>query len=144
MLISDVLHAKGRTVVTAQMTDPVGLAVRALAEKRIGAVVVQDPRQKLVGIFSERDLVNALARHGSDIMTRDVRELMSTPVVTCTPDDRIDRVLATMTRRRIRHLPVLENGQLAGIVSIGDLVHSRLSEKELEADVLLDITRMHA
>ena len=141
MLISDILQTKGHEVTTAQISDLVITVVQALAEKRIGAVVVEDPLQKLVGIFSERDLVNALAHYGSQALTREVRGLMTEPVVTCAPHERVDVALATMTRRRIRHLPVVENGHLAGIVSIGDLVHGRLNEKELEAGVLLDITR---
>ncbi len=144
MLISDILHTKGHEVTTAQTSDLVITTVQALAEKRIGAVVVEDPQQRLAGIFSERDLVNALAHDGAQVLDREVRALMSSPVVTCSPDDRVDVVLATMTRRRIRHLPVVENGHLVGIVSIGDLVHGRLDEKELEAGVLLDITRLRA
>jgi CBS domain-containing protein len=142
MKIADVLGNKGHQVTTCQETELVAAAVRRLAEKRIGAVVVEDRWQKLVGIFSERDLVNALAQEGPGALGHEVRELMSAPVVTCDPDDRIDAVLARMTRNRIRHMPVVADGHLAGIVSIGDLVHHRLDEKELEAGVLLEITRM--
>jgi CBS domain-containing protein len=142
MQIADVLRTKGRHVTTVQQTDLVSVAVRVLAEKHIGAVVVEDRLQKLVGIFSERDLVNALARQGASVLGFEVRDLMSAPVITCTATDRIDAVLARMTMNRIRHLPVLEDGRLAGIVSIGDLVHHRLDEKELEAGVLLDLSRM--
>lgn len=142
MQISDVLRTKGRHVQTVAATDKIDAVVRILAEKRIGAVVVEDGWQKLVGIFSERDLVGALAREGADALRHEVRDLMTSPVMTCVPSDRVDAVLARMTMNRIRHLPVLENGQLAGIISIGDLVHHRLDEKELEASVLLDLTRM--
>ena len=142
MQISDVLHTKGRTVITVQATDTVTSVVRLLAEKRIGAVVVEDPRQQMVGIISERDLVNAVAREGGAALGREVRALMTTKVITCTPADRIEAVLARMTMSRIRHLPVIEAGRLVGMISIGDLVHHRLSEKELEAGVLLDIARM--
>lgn len=144
MLISDILQTKGHEVTTAQTSDLVITIVQALAEKRIGAIVIEDPLQKLVGIFSERDLVNALAHYGAETLDREVRGLMSAPVVTCSPGERVDVALATMTRRRIRHLPVVENGHLIGIVSIGDLVHGRLGEKELEAGVLLDIARRRA
>jgi CBS domain-containing protein len=142
MQISEILRAKGTQVTTVQETDTIDAVVRILAEKRLGAVVVEDRWMKLSGIFSERDLVQALARRGTEVMGLAVSELMTTRVVTCAPEDRVDEVLVRMTLRRIRHLPVMLGSQLAGIVSIGDLVHHRLDEKELEAGVLLDITRM--
>ena len=142
MQISEILRAKGTQVTTVQETDTIEAVVRILAEKRLGAVVVEDRWMKLSGIFSERDLVQALARRGTEVMGLAVSELMTTRVVTCAPEDRVDEVLVRMTLRRIRHLPVMLGSQLAGIVSIGDLVHHRLDEKELEAGVLLDITRM--
>ncbi len=143
MLIADVLARKGSAVTTARETDHVADVVQVLSANRIGAVVVQDRWTKLVGIFSERDLVNALAKRGPDVLRLEVRELMTSTVITCNPSDRVDSALARMTMSRIRHLPVIEKEQLAGMVSIGDLVHHRLNEKELEAGVLLDITRMH-
>jgi CBS domain-containing protein len=142
MQISEILRAKGTQVTTVQETDTIDAVVRILAEKRLGAVVVEDRWMKLSGIFSERDLVQALARRGTEVMGLAVSELMTTRVVTCAPEDRVDEVLVRMTLRRIRHLPVMQGSQLSGIVSIGDLVHHRLDEKELEAGVLLDITRM--
>jgi CBS domain-containing protein len=144
MQISDILTRKGSAVTSVQETDTIGAIVALLAEKRVGAVVVLDPRQKMAGIFSERDLVNALAKRGPEILNLPVRDLMTRHVLTCTPEDKIDTVLARMTANRIRHLPVLQNTQIAGIVSIGDLVLQRLNEKELEAGVLLDLSRMRA
>jgi CBS domain-containing protein len=122
----------------------VGLAVRRLAEHRIGALVVEDRWMKPVGIFSERDFINAIARNGAAVLGFDVQQLMSTPIISCRSSDRMDAALATMTTARIRHLPVLDDGELKGIVSIGDLVKHRLDEKELEASVLLEISRMRA
>ncbi len=142
MQISDILRAKGTQVTTVREADTVEAAVRLLAEKRVGALVVEDQWGKLAGIFSERDLVTSLAKTGMGIMAMPVRELMTTHVITCVAADRIEAVMAKMTLNRVRHLPVLEDGRLAGIVSIGDLVHFRLDEKELEAGVLLDIARM--
>jgi CBS domain-containing protein len=142
MHISDVLRVKGSHVQTVQQTNTVASVIRILAEKGLGALVVEDRWAKLVGIFSERDLVRALSNRGADALNLEVRELMTTAVITCSPPDRVDAVLARMTMHRIRHLPVMEEGHLVGIVSIGDLVHSRLDEKELEAGVLLDIARM--
>jgi CBS domain-containing protein len=142
MLISDVLRTKGHHIERIRPTDSVEVAVRKLAEHRIGALVVEDRWMKPVGIFSERDFINAVAREGAAVLGFQVQQLMSTPMLTCRSFDRIDAVLATMTMARIRHLPVLEDNELKGIVSIGDLVKHRLDEKELEASVLREISRM--
>ena len=142
MLISDVLHGKGRDVIEVHTTDSVRDAVRKLAAHRIGALVVEDQWMKLAGIFSERDFVNAVADRGAAVLDLPVKELMSAPIISCTSSDRIDAALAKMTVGRIRHLPVIDGGVLKGIVSIGDLVKHRLDEKELEASVLLEISRM--
>jgi len=144
MLVSDVLRTKGHHVVRIHPTESVEAAVRKLAEHRIGALVVEDRWMKPVGIFSERDFINAAARDGASVLGLAVEQLMSHPMLTCRASDRIDAVLATMTTARIRHLPVIENNELKGIVSIGDLVKHRLDEKELEASVLRDISRMRA
>ncbi len=143
MLIADVLKTKGHEVVKVRPGDPVALAVGRLAEHRIGAVVVEDQWMRAVGIFSERDFVNAIARDGAAVLGWDVRQLMSSPVISCRPGERIDAVLATMTLAKIRHVPVIDEGDLKGIVSIGDLVKHRLDEKELEASVLLELSRLH-
>jgi CBS domain-containing protein len=144
MSISDVLHHKGHTVVTVRDTDTVQSAVSKLAEHRIGAVVVEDRWMRHTGIFSERDFLNGIARQGAEVLGFPVSKLMSSPVVTCHPTDRVDAVMAAMTMGKIRHVPVIENGRLVGIVSIGDLVKHRLDEKALEANVLLDLSRLHA
>jgi CBS domain-containing protein len=144
MLISDVLRTKGHHVERIRPTDSVELAVRKLAEHRIGALVVEDRWMKPIGIFSERDFINAVAREGAPVLGHSVEQLMSTPMLTCRSADRVEAVLATMTTARIRHLPVVEDHELKGIVSIGDLVKHRLDEKELEASVLRDISRMRA
>ena len=144
MLISDVLHAKGADVVKVRAADTVALAVRRLAEHRIGALVVENQWMKLVGIFSERDFVNAIAREGAVVLGYDVQQLMSSPIISCRSSDRIDAALAAMTMAKIRHLPVIDDGDLRGIISIGDLVKHRLDEKELEANVLLELSRMRA
>ena len=142
MLISEVLRTKGNNVVKIRAADSIRLAVRMLAEHRIGALVVEDQRAQLVGIFSERDFINAIARDGAAVLGLNVQELMSKRIVSCRSSDRVDAALATMTNVRIRHLPVIDDGELKGLVSIGDLVKYRLDEKELEASVLLDISRM--
>lgn len=144
MLISDVLGTKGSNVVKIHAADSIETAVRKLAEHRIGALVVEDQWMKLVGIFSERDFINAVARDGAAALGFDVQQWMSTHIISCRSSDRVDAVLAKMTNVRIRHLPVIDGNELKGIVSIGDLVKHRLDEKELEANVLIDISRMRA
>ena len=144
MFISDVLGVKGYHVETINLAANVELAVRKLAEHRIGALMVQDSWMKPVGIFSERDFINAVARDGAQVFGCEVQQLMSRPIISCHSSDRVDAMLARMTIKRIRHLPVIDDQELKGIVSIGDLVKHRLDEKELEASVLLDISRMRA
>ena len=144
MQISNVLERKGRSVATVLPDDTVSHAVRLLAEQRIGAVVVEDRWQHLVGIFSERDLVRLLTQHGPVVLEESIEKVMTHNVITCGPSDTIDDILGVMTMRKIRHVPVLDAGRLAGIVSIGDLVHDRLTEKAQEAAVLLEISRMRA
>ena len=142
MLISDVLHSKGPEVVRVVASDSVMSAARKLSERRIGAVIVEDQWMKMVGIFSERDLLNAIARRGAAALDCKVEELMTSPVISARSSDRVDAALGMMTMKRIRHLPVVDGGELRGIVSIGDLVKQRFDEKELEANVLLEISRM--
>ena len=144
MSIADVLRVKGHHVVKVRTTDSVQLAVRRLADERIGAVIVEDQWMRHAGIFSERDFVNAVAENGALALDFPVERLMSAPVVTCRPDDKVETAMAAMTMAKIRHLPVVEDGKLIGIISIGDLVKHRLDEKALEANVLLDIARFHA
>ena len=143
MLISDVLGYKGGEVVTVLVSDKVRVAVGILANRRIGAVVVLE-HSKPAGIFSERDLVNALGRTGPQVLELPVRDIMSSPIISGHSGDRIEAALQLMTRRRIRHLPILDGGALIGLVSIGDLVKHRFDEKEMEANVLLDMARMRA
>jgi len=141
MPVADILQRKGRHVSTIRSLDTVETAVQKLYEERIGALAVLDRWGKLVGMLSERDVLHALARHGAEALRFEVHELMSPDVTTCTPMDRIDEAMQVMTAHRVRHLPVVENGQLVGLVSIGDLVKHRLDEKEREAAVLMDLTR---
>ncbi len=140
MQVRDILAAKGRRVITIRPDATVATAVHRLALERVGALVVSEDDATIAGILSERDVVRALAEEGPDIMGtgRRVAELMTRHVTTCAPDDKVKAVMAEMTRRRFRHVPVVENGRLAGLVSIGDVVKSRLEEMELETLVLRD------
>ena len=141
MTVASLLGGKGHHVTTIRTTDKVSVAIEKLNEERIGALVVVDRWGKLAGMFSERDVLHALARHGAEVLTYEVHELMTPDVTTCAPTDRIDDVMKVMTAHRVRHLPVMEGQELVGLVSIGDLVKHRLDEKEQEAAVLRDITR---
>lgn len=141
MAVAEILHRKGRHVSTVRSIDSVEMAIRKLYDERIGALVVVDRWGRLAGMFSERDVIHACAQHGAEALTYEVHELMTPDVTTCAPEDRIEEVMKVMTAHRVRHLPVMEKGELVGIVSMGDLVKHRLDEKEQEAAVLRDITR---
>ena len=133
MNVDAILKVKGDAVVTIRPTASVAEAVEALCRHRIGALVVSANGTEPQGILSERDLVHELGSHGAALFERRVEDLMTKTVVTCGPQDRVADLMALMTERRIRHLPVLRNGKLAGIVSIGDVVKNRLEEVESEA-----------
>jgi CBS domain-containing protein len=111
-------------------------ACRLLTEHRIGAVLVLDEASHVVGVFSERDVVRRIAEHGVRALDLPLGEVMTRNVLTCKPEDSVDDVMAVMTARRVRHLPVLDDGKLIGLVSIGDVVKHRLDEAALEVDSL--------
>ncbi|MBX6321637.1 MAG: CBS domain-containing protein [Rhodospirillaceae bacterium] len=136
MHVKAILESKGREVVTARPDETVAAAAERLSSRRIGAVVVLDERGLPAGILSERDIVAGLARHGEAVTRMTVGELMSRPVRSCRPHDTVDGVMQVMTNRRVRHLPVLDDGRLVGIVSIGDVVKFRLELSEMEVDSL--------
>jgi len=108
-------------------------------DESIGAVIVMGDEAEIVGIISERDVIHGLAQHGMDLLKVPVSKLMTRPVRTCTPEDGVKDAMQVMTRFRIRHLPVIDDGRLAGIVSIGDVVKNRLDDMKMEANVLRDI-----
>ena len=136
MNVETILRSKGGWVATIWPTATVAEAVEMLNRERIGAIVVSDDGERVDGILSERDIVSALAADGSDLLSRSVGEIMTRHVVTCGPDDTVEALMAEMTNRRIRHFPVVADGRLCGIVSIGDLVKNRLDEVEFEANSL--------
>jgi CBS domain-containing protein len=129
MFISEILRRKGSSVVTTGAGSTVAELVGMLAEHNIGAVVVVDG-DEVVGIVSERDVVRKLAELGTGVLEQTVADLMSTELVRSSPDDLVDDIAAQMTERRIRHLPVLSDGELVGIVTIGDVVAARIHELE--------------
>jgi CBS domain-containing protein len=138
MRISMLLQAKGSEVSTVSPGATVGDVVGRLAEHGIGALVVSDDGVTILGIVSERDVVRRLHEHGAGVLDRTVAEVMTADVYTCGPEDAIEDLMALMTDRRVRHVPVVEDGRLVGIVSIGDLVKNRLKELETERTTLLD------
>jgi CBS domain-containing protein len=138
MHVAAILKAKGRAVETVAADETLGTVVALLAERRIGAVVVSQPSRPIAGIVSERDIVRMLARHGAATLALPVSEAMTRDVVTCRETDTLDELMSRMTEGRFRHLPVEDNGQLVGIVSIGDVVKHRVAEVELEASAMRD------
>lgn len=131
-----ILERKGDEVVTIRTDATIGEAARRLGEHGIGALVVSDDGETVAGILSERDIVRRLVDDGSDTLDLPVAEVMTDLVATCGYDDHVDGLMSTMTNSRIRHLPVLDDGRLAGIVSIGDVVKSRIDDLEIQAQSL--------
>ena len=138
MRIHDILRRKGDAVVTITSTATVTELVRLLAEHRIGAVVVSDADGVATRVVSECDVIRHMHKIGPAGSNATVRDLMTAPPVTCSPEDEVETLARTMTERRIRHLPVLVDGRLAGMVSIGDVVKQRLDQLQAERDQLED------
>ncbi|MDB5455889.1 MAG: putative signal transduction protein with domain [Caulobacter sp.] len=136
MLVSQILKDKGDLVFTASPQETVGAAAALLHARRVGAMVVVDEAGAIVGILSERDIVRVIAEQGAGALVRPIAACMTRDVVFAQPDEAIDDLLARMTDRRIRHLPVVKAGRLAGIISIGDLVKHKINEALAEADGL--------
>ena len=138
MHVATILEQKGRAVVTVAQDSTVLEAVHKLADKRIGAVVVLGVQRDVIGIISERDIVRVLGSEGVAALSRSVGEVMTEDVMTCRETDTIDWLAGKMTEHRIRHLPVVENGRLIGIVSIGDVVKHHIAEVQMEAMAMRD------
>lgn len=135
MLISDVLRAKGAVVATIGPQTPVREVLSELTAHNVGALVVTQD-QVVLGIVSERDVVRRLHERGADLLDALAEEIMTTDVVSCRPEDPVESVQRTMTDRRFRHVPVLVDGVLGGIVSIGDLVKARITQLEIDRQQL--------
>jgi CBS domain-containing protein len=136
--VSTLLKGKGGDVATISENRTIADALSILRERRIGALVVTGLTGPLVGIFSERDVVRALAEKGPIALEDKIQDFMSSPVTTCTPATSVEELMGMMTAERIRHVPVLDNGALTGVISIGDVVKSRFEELEREKKELLD------
>jgi CBS domain-containing protein len=137
MRIRDIVRTKGATVATVRPDATVRDLLAVLAEHNIGAVVVSADDATIVGIASERDVVRHLYARGGTVLTAPVSEIMTSEVRTCGLDDHVDELRRVMTQHRIRHLPVLRDGRLAGIVSIGDVVKNAIDELETEREHLV-------
>lgn len=135
MLVSQILKTKGDLVFTANPAETLGAVCALLHSRRVGAMVVTEA-DRVVGIVSERDIVRAMAEGGAQALNRPVSSCMTHEVIFADPTETIDALLARMTDRRLRHLPVVDRERLVGIVSIGDLVKWKITEVEAEADGL--------
>jgi CBS domain-containing protein len=138
MRITDLLRVKGTRVVTVTPDTTVRQLLAVLAEHGIGAVIVSHDGTSLDGIASERDIVRAFAKRGAAVMSEPVTAIYTAEVHTVTPDTQIEDVMRMMTERRVRHAPVVQDGSLRGIVSIGDVVKNRIDELETERAALTD------
>lgn len=137
MTIAAVLSGKGRDIATVAQDATLGEAAALLAQRKIGALVVVEADGQVAGVLSERDIIGCLAEHGDiRLGERKVGDAMTAPAITVEPSTPVLTALALMTARRIRHLPVLQDGRLAGIVSIGDLVKYRIEHIEREAEAM--------
>ncbi len=131
-----ILQSKGHEVVTINPEDTMLVAAKVLDQHRIGAVVVTETNGTVCGVLSERDVARQVARQGMDALQRPVSECMSRNVITAKLDDSLDTLLSRMTDRRVRHLPVMDQGKLVGVISIGDVVKRKITETEAEAEAM--------
>ena len=138
MLVSDLLESKGAIVATIDREATVGQAVADLARHRIGALVVSPDGNRIEGIVSERDIVRHLSDLHTELLAEPVASIMSTSVRVCSPDDDVESIMNLMTEHRIRHVPVVDHGRLCGIISIGDVVKSRMRELVKDRDELME------
>ena len=136
MFVSDILTQKGGLVFTVTPGATVSQIAQQLSTRRVGSVLVMSGNDEVAGIVSERDLVRAMSLHGAAALDLEARHIMTRDVVSCDPDDSIDRIMEIMTRGRFRHVPVVRHGELLGVISIGDVVKARLEETRHETEAL--------
>jgi CBS domain-containing protein len=138
MTVSTILADKGREVVTIEPSASLADAARLLAEKRIGAALVLGADQRIAGVLSERDIVRALAAHGAAALDASISQTMTRKVETCTIRETVTNIMERMTIGKFRHMPVVEQGRVVGVVSIGDIVKHRVQEMERESAAMRD------
>jgi len=137
MIVGSILKEKKSNEVTTTVAEQsVGEAAKILHSKKIGALLVVDGKNSIAGIISERDIARGLALHGANVSAMKVSELMTSDVLVCSPDDSLEKLMVVMTNNRIRHLPVMDKGKLAGMITIGDVVKARLDEAAMQVDQL--------
>lgn len=136
MNVNTILNIKGGDVVTVTTSTSIVDVTKTLAKFGIGSIVVTNDDGSLAGIVSERDVVRAIAHMGADVTNEPVSEIMTENIITCQRNDSIDKIMGLMTSKRFRHMPVVEEGKLKGIISIGDVVQQRIAEAELEASAM--------
>ena len=141
MNVKTILAAKGGDTICIEPTADLAAAARLLGTHRIGAVVIRGAGERLAGILSERDIVRAIAEHGAPALTLPVGQVMTRNVATCGEDDDIANIMERMTAGKFRHMPVVANGKMIGLVSIGDVVKQRVEEIERESEALRDYIR---
>jgi CBS domain-containing protein len=141
MNVKTILATKGGDVISIEPGADLAAAVNLLSKHRIGAVLIRGAGGRLAGILSERDIVHALAEHGSDALSLQVGQVMTRNVTTCGEDDTIASIMEQMTAGKFRHMPVVTKGELVGLVSIGDVVKQRVGEIEHESEALRDYIR---
>ena len=138
MKVQAMLAKKGGRVVTTRPNASISTVTHMLNVERIGALVVSSDGVRIDGVISERDIIRGLVAHGTELMQMHAADLMTREVRTCRPEDNVKDVMSKMTHSRVRHLPVLDDGKLCGMISIGDVVKNRLEDLELETSVLQD------
>lgn len=138
MSVSEMLEGKSKNIITASRDDTVASVAGLLAKHRIGAIIICDKSGKVEGILSERDIVRDIASDGAGALDTKVSQCMTKKVMSCKREDTIDHVMAIMTENHFRHMPVVENGKLAGIISIGDVVKRKIKQAEMDAQDMRD------
>jgi len=137
MYVRNVLQNKGHEIISVIPSNSLQEVAKTLRENKIGAVLVCEGEGRMCGVLSERDIIIAIAKHGGEILSGKVSDFMTEGVYTCSLDDDMKSVMEQMTRRRIRHLPVVEEGKVVGLISIGDVVKHRMAETEAEQEALM-------
>jgi CBS domain-containing protein len=136
MKLAELVKGKHKDIVKIRASSKIADAANTMTQSKIGALLVEDDAGAIAGILSERDIVRGMGPHGADLHDVEVAELMTRDLIHCSPDDTVNEAMAMMTDRRIRHLPVFENDELVGFISIGDLVKCRIMEVQSEAEAL--------
>jgi CBS domain-containing protein len=136
MTIASIIHGKPHRLISVAPDDTLQQAAEVLTRERIGALLVLKPNGDIAGIMSERDIVRAVGVKGTEVLSRPVAELMTKDVICCLPEDTVDQVMATMTEKRFRHLPVRQGGKIVAMISIGDVVKQKVEEAEAESQSL--------